>query len=324
MKKYFLSICAMTVLLLASCAHLDDTKYDRIFFQSVEEKVSKAEGRPYTPPAATPAPVKAQAEISPAQTAQPARTAAVAKTAVSTAAVIIAKTPTPQPTPTLAPIPTPKPVKKNKFKIKSLEIESNSMTFNKDTSITTFIGAVKLTAQGVLLKCDRLASKNYKDNAEATGNVRAFYKLQKTALKCGRIVYGKEMSNVKAYENVVAEKYTDNGNTITMYCDKADFDTERGSITAEKIKKRVKVTMKDIVAFSNKVVYNDETGELLMTGKPMVKKNESAFLASRIVVDTIKKTMRLENDIWSRLLYGDFKKTKEEVSIEADKHPAPR
>jgi lipopolysaccharide export system protein LptA len=316
LEKYFLSICAMAVLLLASCAHLDDAKYDKIFFESVEAKVSKAEGRPYQPsPSAT------------ADKYAPAATQAATPAAVeqkTTVAVNTVKTPESKPTPTLAPIPAPKPVKKNKFKIKSLEIASNSMTFNKDTSITTFIGGVVLTSQGVLLKSDRLASKNYKDSAEATGHVRAFYKQQKTAIKCGRIVYGKEMSNVKAYENVVAEKFLDNGNTITMYCDRADFDTEHGSITAEKVKKRVKVTMKDIVAFSDKVVYNDETGDLLMTGKPMVEKDKSAFLASRITVDTIKKTMRLENDIWSRLLYGDFQKTKEEVSIETDKHPAPR
>jgi lipopolysaccharide export system protein LptA len=108
-----------------------------------------------------------------------------------------------------------------------------------------------------------------------------------------------------------------------MYADEAEFDTENGGITAYRTKKKVKVTLKDIVAFSDKVVYNDENNELSMTGKPMVKKNGSAFLAAKISVNTVTKIMKLENDIWSRLFYGDFQKTKEEVDLETNKNPAP-
>jgi lipopolysaccharide export system protein LptA len=317
------------VCLLCGCAHVDDTKYEKVFFESVAAKVAKAEGREYTPPASaavtadktpdngTPSPVPS---ASPAVSITPAAVSGIKHHASpeykATERMPVTVTAKPSPV-------TARPIKKNKFKIKQLEISSDSMNFNKDTSIATFIGHVELTSQGVLLKSDRLSSKNYKDNAEATGNVMAYYKQQKTALKCGRVVYGKQMSEVKAYENVIAEKYLDNGNTVTMYADQAVFDTENGMITADKVKKRVKVTLKDIVAFSDEVVYNDETGDLLMTGKPMVQKSKSSFTAARITVDTIKKTMRMEADIWSMLWYGDFKQTKEDVSIETDKNAAP-
>jgi hypothetical protein len=33
--------------------------------------------------------------------------------------------------------------------------------------------------------------------------------------------------------------------------------------------------------------------------------------------------MKLENNMWSRLFYGDFQKTKEEADLETNKNPAP-
>lgn len=324
---------ALVVAVLApGCVYTESTKYEKTYFESVAQKVAKAEGVE-TP---TPTPSKAQSakEGTPAPekkqkngAAQAASTVA-AETPVRTQPAAVITVPLLTVT-AVKPAVTPAATaaagrpKKKKFRIKELEISADSMTFNKDTSVAVFTGDVVLLAEGVKLKCDTLTSENYKDNAEAWGNVTAYYKAQKTRLKCGRIKYGNKMSRVQAYEGVVTEKYLDSGNTITMHADEADFDTEYGSIEARKIKRHVKVIYKDIVAFSERVIYNDETGMLEMSGKPVVKKSGSSFTADRIKVDTARKTMRMENGIWSRIFYGDMKKAQTEVELETDKNAAP-
>jgi lipopolysaccharide export system protein LptA len=310
------AVILIMIFMLSACAPVETTKFEKAYFESAAQKVAKAEGAAAeTPSGAKPVPVKETALKIPA--VAPAATAGIKDRSLSLAEKTAVITPSATSTPAVKP-------KKKRFKIKELDISSDSLTFNKDTSVTVFIGNVVLLAEGVKLKCDRLTSKNYKDNAEASGNVRAYYKAQKTSIKCGRMKYGKEMSTVEAFDGVITEKYMDSGNTITMYADEADFETEYGAIEAKKIKKRVKVIYKDMVAFSEKVVYNDETGILEMSGKPVVKKTGSSFTASRIKVDTNKKTMKLENDIWSRIFYGDLKKAEAEAKVETNKNTAPR
>jgi lipopolysaccharide export system protein LptA len=315
------AVILIITFMLSACAPLETAKFEKAYFESAAQKVAKAEGADNAPAPLVPGKPPAEASAVPAQAktaaVTPEITAGIKNRSLSSFEI------TPVITPSATPTPAAKP-KKKRFKIKELDISSDSLTFNKDTSITVFIGNVVLLAEGMKLNCNKLTSKNYKDNAEATGNVRAYYKAQKTSIKCGRMKYGKEMSTVEAFDGVVAEKYMDSGNTITMYADEADFETEYGGIEAKKIKKRVKVIYKDMVAFSEKVVYNDETGILEMSGKPVVKKTGSSFTASRIKVDTNKKTMKLENDIWSRIFYGDLKKAEAEAKVETNKNPAPR
>jgi len=309
-------------LAVSGCSSTQNINFEKAYNESVVSKVEKAEGLEpetvtYTASdmaAVVDAKTEAAAAAAAVKTPGPAATAGIKDRSLSMAVETMA------PTATATPYPKPK---KKRFRVKEFDISSDSLTFNKETSITVFIGNVILLAEGVRLNCEKLVSKNYKDNADATGNVRAYYKAQKTLIKCGRIKYGNQMSTVEAYDGVITEKYLDKGNTITMYADQADFDTEYGTIVAKKIKKRVKVVYKEMVAFSEKVVYNDDTGIMELTGKPVVKKSGSSFTAVRIKVDTNKKTMKLENDIWSRVFYGDMKKAETEVKNETDKNPAP-
>ncbi|HRU39238.1 MAG TPA: LptA/OstA family protein [Candidatus Goldiibacteriota bacterium] len=221
-----------------------------------------------------------------------------------------------------APEGTAEKKREKRFRIRELEVASDKLSFNKETSITVFSGNVILASQGFTMKCDRLSSKNYKDNAEASGNVRAYFKEQKTRLYCDTVIYGERMKSVSASGNVRTEKYLDNGNTITMWSDKMDFDTETGRLEAKKERKKVKVVYKDITAFGDRLVYDNDNSVMEMTGRPAVKKAGSGFVASKITIDTLKKTMKMERDIWSRLFYGDLKKTEEEVKLETDKDRA--
>lgn len=314
---------AVIAMLAVSCSHLEETKFEKVYFESVAQKVAKAQGTVTETPVAVLPDVKTQTVTAAVQKKDDASGKKMHPPNQAAVSVVLVtfNASSELLSPTAAQAQKPK---KKKFKVKELEISSDSMTFNKDTSIAVFTGKVLLAAAGVKLKCDKLSSKNYKDNADATGNVRAYYKAQKTNLRCARIEYGDGMSSVKAYDGVITEKYMEDGNTITMYSDESDFDTGYGSIEARKIKKQVKVVYKDIVAFSDKVIYNDENGELEMSGKPVVKKNKSSFTSSRIIVDTVNKTMRMESDIWTRIFYGDLKKMEPEVKLETDNNPASR
>jgi lipopolysaccharide export system protein LptA len=307
--------CAMFA---CGCHAVKEDKYEKGYFVEVAKKVAEAEKLGSTPvptavPAtATQAPVSGQLAVPGIPTVTPAasKTDAAGQLAAALPAATATRTATPA-------------ARVKKYRIRQLEIEADAMTFNKDTSIAVFTGDVVLSTEGVRLKCDTLTSKNYKDSAEATGNVSAWYKAQKTFIKCGRIKYGDRMSSVQALDGVYARKYLDNGNTVNMHADQIDFETEYGSLAAKKVRKKVKVDYNDMVAFSDKVVYNDDTSVMEMTGRPVVRKSGSSFTADRIVVDTAKKKMKLESGIWSRIFYGDLKNAETEVRLETDKNPAP-
>ncbi len=206
-----------------------------------------------------------------------------------------------------------------KFLIKDLEVNSDSMVYNKETSMAVFKGNVKLESGGVIIHSDILKSKNYRDSADARGNVAAYYKEYDIKINCRRMVYGDKMSSIKAYDDVEAKKFLRGGNTLTMKADVAEFGLADGIITARKVKKRVEVKLKDMVAFSDRVIYNEKKEELTMVGKPVVRKQESLFFSEKIIVDVNSEEMNLKQNIWSRFYYSDFEKAKKEAEIEADK-----
>ena len=78
--------------------------------------------------------------------------------------------------------------------------------------------------------------------------------------------------------------------------------------------------MKDIIAFSDKVSYNDKTKELFMSGNPLVKKAKSLMLADSITLNVDKKSMSFKQNIWTKLFYKDFETAQKEVEVETDKN----
>jgi lipopolysaccharide export system protein LptA len=213
--------------------------------------------------------------------------------------------------------------KTEKFRVHDLLINSDTMTFDKETSEAVFSGSVTAKASDVAIYSTKLVSKNYRENAVATGNVRAIYRKFGVNITCGRLEYSGGLNDVKAYEDVVAHKALADGNTVTMYCQELYFNASENTMTAKKSSdKRVRVVMKDIVAFSDEVSYNDGTRQLYFTGRPIIKKSKSIFLSDNIWLGTDDKSIKMKDNIWTRLFYRDFEKTNAEVQVEADKNAA--
>jgi len=326
MNSRFFFPALLSVILLGGCHHIDDSKYEQVYFNKVSEKL-----------VVTPTPVKEekqppqqekkiishQAGVLEQEKEAPVERKDKAikkdlkikkeeKKAVPAQSVPIKASPAPA-----AKKEEPvKAKKKRKLYIDELTVKSDSMNFNKDTDVAVFKNNVILKSQGVTVYSNRLKTKNYKESAEATGNVRAYYTEYDMSITCRRMVYGNGMKNIDAYDRVVAKKVLPNGNTLTMYSDEAGFDLEGGIITAKKKKRRVKVVLKDMVAFSDSVLYNEEKEELELTGKPLIKKQKSLFLSEVIKIDVDKKAMKLSGDIWSKMYYEDFEKAREEYADE--------
>jgi lipopolysaccharide assembly outer membrane protein LptD (OstA) len=212
--------------------------------------------------------------------------------------------------------------KKQKIKPRNILINSDTMTFDKETSEAVFSGSVTASAADVKIYSDKLVSTNYREEALATGNVRAVYDKYGVKISCGRLKYMGGMNNVKAFDGVVAKKSLPNGNTVTMYCEELDFNAADSTMEAKKSDKRVRVVMKDIVAFSDEVSYNDKNRELYFSGRPVIKKSKSLFLSDYIWLNTDDKSIRMKDNIWTRFFYRDFQKTSAEVQLEADKNAA--
>ncbi|MCX7698257.1 MAG: hypothetical protein N2114_02175 [Candidatus Goldbacteria bacterium] len=279
------------IFILCSCHHIDDTQYKKMYFEDFKNKdvitSKEIKGQELTK------------EISESVHQKITQTVQSKKEKIETK--LIEKS---------------GKTKKRKIKIGELTIESDTMTFNKETSVAVFIGNVKLKAQGVNLFCDQLQSINYRDNAEAIGNVKINYPKQKVKITCKKVRYNKSMSKIEAYENVIAEKILDNNEKINLYADEIKYDVETGEIIASKVDKKVKIKLKDIVAFSDRVIYNELTEELELTGNPFARKNDSIFISSKINIDITKMIIKLQENIWAKLFYGDFEDIKKEVSID--------
>lgn len=312
-------VCAIS----AGCVHIDASKYEQLYFSKTAKMAD--ENAQVTPEATVPAVIPAATQL---KAATPAAGAAAAPAAVSAQAkqqqpAAVTKTAAVEIVPALSVTPSVKKPKR-KFKVKELVINSDSMTFNKETSEAVFTGSVEASADNVLIRSDRLRSKNYKDNAVAEGNVTAYYKDYGIYITCETLDYGGKLSNIIARKNVVAKKALDNGNTITMRSDIFIFNADDDTMLAKKDPSRVRVTMQDIMAFGDEVKYNNETRQLEISGAPFIKKGKSLFFSDNIKLDVDKKTIKMNKSIWTKLFYRDFEKESGEAVIERDKNATPR
>ncbi len=187
------------------------------------------------------------------------------------------------------------------------------MNFERETSKAVFEKNVKVIAEDVILYSDRLESNDYKKEAYAEGNITINYKKGNVKLTSKKIKYIDNFNKVIASDNVMVNKILDDGNTLTMFADEVEFDMVDENIVESKKNKRVKVKMKDIIAFADKISYNEENKELYMEGKPIVKKKASFFLSETILFNTDKKSIKLKGNIWSKLFYEEFEKTSKEI-----------
>ncbi|HDQ26738.1 MAG TPA: hypothetical protein ENN43_08360 [bacterium] len=305
MNRFSYLVFGLFFISAAGCATIDSAKQEEKYKLGASERFSAAG-------------IGSLAE-KPALSTAPAGIKEKPKRVVSKAAA--ASPPAPAPEKEIE--PEKKPAKK-RGKIGMLVIKSNTMDFKKTTSMSVFRGNVRLTADNVELYCDRLSSENYRDNAVAEGNVRVFYREHGINMRCGRVVYGSGMGSIDAYEKVTAVKTLDDGNTLTMRADKISFNTGTGEIRAVKEKNKVRVEFKDVLAFSDEVVYNENNDMLTLTGNPAVRKTGSFFMSRKVSLDVNTKTISLEGDIKSQLYYSDFEKAAEEAKIEKDSDKAPR
>jgi lipopolysaccharide assembly outer membrane protein LptD (OstA) len=203
--------------------------------------------------------------------------------------------------------------KKKNFKIRELNIKSDSMVFNRETAEVIFEKNVRIFAEDISLFADKLVSDDYKKEANAEGNVTAYYKKNNLKVTSKRMKYEDNFNKIIAYDNVIVQKILEDGNTLNVYADEIEFDSINEIITAIKKNKRIKVKIKDITAYADKITYNEDNKELCMEGKPVVKKKSSFFLSERIVFDVNKKTIKLSGNIWSKLYYEEFEKTSKEI-----------
>lgn len=215
-------------------------------------------------------------------------------------------------------------VKNKKMKVKQLVVNSDSMTFNKETTEAVFHGNVETDAGTAKVYSDTLRSKNYQDNAVAEGNVKALYKEYGINIDCDSLDYTGKMTNITAHKNVTARKILDNGNTVTIKADMMEFDTNADILTAKKSPSRVRVTMQDIMAFADEIIYNNKTRQLEMRGMPFLKKGKSLFFSDYISLDVDKKSIKMKESIWTKMFYHDFEKAGMEVKVEKDKSGTSR
>lgn len=258
-----------------SCHHIQDTKYEQLFNKNVTEEINKEKIKQQKEEAVSKPVIEKKEEVK--------NDAAIKKE------------------------------KKKKVKIKEVIIKADSMNFERETSKAVFERNVKVIAEDIVLYADRLESNDYKKEAYAEGSITVNYRKGNINLKSKKIKYVDNFNKVIANDDVVVNKIMEDGNTLTMFSDEVEVDVENEKIIASKKNKRIKVKMKDLIAFADKISYDEKSKELYMEGKPIVKKKSSFFLSEVISFNTDKKTIRLKGNIWSKLFYDEFEKTSKEI-----------
>ncbi len=193
-----------------------------------------------------------------------------------------------------------------------LNIESDTMTFNRENQLAVFKGNVVVSSKGIKVVSDTLKSVDYRQSAEAEGNVKAEYSGNKTVLTCKKIRYTDKMRFVKAIGSVKAKNVLADGNTMTVYCDEVDFDTQENIIKARKVLYRIRVEFGDITAFCDYMDYDGKSGELTLTGSPFFRKKRSMFLSDTVKLDVNRKVITLEGKIFGKLTYSEYAAGKKE------------
>jgi lipopolysaccharide export system protein LptA len=302
-RFFKLLFAGIFVVMSTGCFHVDDQKYRQIYLKSFSKPVEKINQQGFEE-AETPTPSVFGME----------------KAAVTTPVLQQAKTVAPTPA---AAAPETKNQEGQPNKIRQIDISSDNLSYNKQSEFAVFKGHVVAITSDIIMHCDTLSAKNYQKDADAEGNIRVTYKKQKVKMKCDKLKYTDNMNVITGYDNVVAEKKLEDGNTLTIYADQIQFDTVNNIIIADKKTKKVKMEMKDVLAFADKVVYNEKENKVYMKGKPFVRKKSSSFLADIIVLDVEKKSIRLKSNIWSKLFYAEFENTQKEVESETSKDKPP-
>jgi len=288
MKK---AAAVIIIFIFAGCFKIDDAKYENEYFKNVSERIQEAKktGEDAVPViAASPVPEKTAIAL-PVKATVPAK---------------------------VQPVKTVTPAVKKKPKVKELNISADNMKFSMEDKMAVFTGDVIINAAGARVNADRLKSRDYKKSAEADGNVKVFYKEYGLNLTSKRLFYTDGLNIITVADKVKAIKNTADGNTITIYCDEADFNTVINEIKAKKVSNRVRMEFQDIVAFADSVIYNDEKKELELAGKPIFKRKKSLFFSDRAVIDTDTKKIKLQDNIWSKIYYSDAEKARREVQNE--------
>ena len=75
-------------------------------------------------------------------------------------------------------------------------------------------------------------------------------------------------------------------------------------------------------AFSDEVSYNDASRQMHFSGRPIIKKAKSLFLADNIWLNIDDKSINMKDNVWARFYYNDFQRTSMEVKVETDKNAA--
>lgn len=305
MRTYFkiLIIIAASATIAAGCFHVDDQKYKVLYMKNFSKPIDKITQKGFEE-ADTPTPSVYGTEKAPGSTTLTAAPASITMTPAATS--------------------TPESVQKANNRLRQIDISSDNLNYNKQDETAVFKGHVTVLSSDIVMYCDTLKAKNFQKDANADGHIRLIYKKEKLRMKCDRLTYGDNMNIITGYDNVVATKILEDGNTLTIYSDQVQFDTNQNLVTADKVKKQVKILMKDVVAFSDKVVYNENERKVYLKGSPYVRKKSSSFIADIIVLDVDKKSIRMKSNIWSKLFYGEFENTQKEVEIETSKDKSSR
>ncbi len=275
----------MLMFIFTGCLRLDDSKYRDVYIKSVSQIVAEKDNLKGA--------LSAEGNVTPTAIAQVQGKVSTLKT-------------------------------KKKLKVRVVEVGSDTLNFNNENKKAIFRGNVIVNTEDIRILCTELDSENYQQDAEAKGNVSVVYKKQGMKMTCKYMKYKDNLNNVTAYENVYATKILPDGNTLTMHADEVNFNTREQTLTAYKKDKKVKIELKDLVAFSEKVVYNENDKKIYMTGEPIVRKKSSYFLSDVIVLDTLSKLFVMKNSIWSKLFYKEFEETNKELVSENSKNLTPR
>jgi lipopolysaccharide export system protein LptA len=160
-----------------------------------------------------------------------------------------------------------------------VEIDSNELTFERETGRTIFKGDVKVKHRPTTLEADEVNAVSGNRQAVAEGKVVVVDSGMSATLTCGHLEYKDQMRYITAHDNPHLTSVDNEGQPVTLDSRQMEFFSDQRMAIANQ---NVKVTHSQGEAQAGRATYLKDEGRLVLEEEPKVEHALGSITGRRI------------------------------------------
>jgi lipopolysaccharide transport protein LptA len=160
-----------------------------------------------------------------------------------------------------------------------VEIESNELTFDRETGLTVFKGNVKVNHKPTVMNADEVQATNGNRQATAEGQVQVVDSGMAATLTCGHLEYRDKMRYISAHDSPKMVSMDNDGNPVTMESRQMEFFSDQHMAVANQ---NVKVNHSQGKATAGRATYLKDEGRMILEDEPKMESPLGTVTGRRI------------------------------------------